>query len=348
MNTPASQTNKESANHPVGRADLFALAVAAVLMGLVLHLHLLSALIAGLLVHELVHSLARRLRVATLGHETAKVVSVALLTAVVVALVTLAIFGLISLLRNGSDSLPALLGKLAEAIDSSRTRLPAWLVESLPTDAEEMRQSLVLWLREHADTVQGFGKSFGRSLAHILIGIIVGALLALRKTRPGGERGPLSRHVAERTARLAQAFRRVVFAQTWIATINAFFTWLYLGVALPLFGVHLPQVKTLVTVTWLAGLVPILGNLISNTVVVIVSLSHSLKLALVSLVFLAVIHKLEYFLNARIIGSQIRARAWELLIAMLVMETAFGISGIIAAPIFYAYFKEELARLRLI
>jgi predicted PurR-regulated permease PerM len=30
-----------------------------------------------------------------------------------------------------------------------------------------------------------------------------------------------------------------------------------------------------------------------------------------------------------------------LLIAMLVMESAFGITGLIAAPIFYAYFKEE-------
>jgi predicted PurR-regulated permease PerM len=31
-----------------------------------------------------------------------------------------------------------------------------------------------------------------------------------------------------------------------------------------------------------------------------------------------------------------------MLIAMLVMEAAFGIPGVIAAPIFYAYFKEEL------
>ena len=30
------------------------------------------------------------------------------------------------------------------------------------------------------------------------------------------------------------------------------------------------------------------------------------------------------------------------LIAMLVMEAAFGIPGLVAAPIFYAYFKEEL------
>ncbi|GAC1629088.1 MAG: membrane protein [Nevskia sp.] len=317
-------------------------------MVVVLSLHLLSALIAGLLVHELVHSLARRLRVASLDRESAKILAVALLTGLVVAIVTLAVFGLITLTRNGSESLPELFRKLAEALDSSRAHLPAWLVESLPADAGEIRSDLVAWLREHSSTLQGFGKSFGRGLAHVLIGIIVGAMLALRDAGPTAERGPLAQAVAERAARLAESFRRVVFAQSWIATLNASFTWLYLGVALPIFGVHLPQVKTLVILTWIAGLVPILGNLISNTIIVVVSVSQSLALAAASLVFLIVIHKLEYFLNARIIGSQIRSRAWELLIAMLVMETAFGISGIIAAPIFYAYFKEELARLRLI
>ncbi|MET1028247.1 MAG: hypothetical protein ABWY00_13835, partial [Dongiaceae bacterium] len=81
---------------------------------------------------------------------------------------------------------------------------------------------------------------------------------------------------------------------------------------------------------------------ISNTVIVIVSLSASFVAAIGSLIFLVLIHKLEYFVNARIIGSQIRARAWELLLAMLVMESAFGIAGVIAAPIFYAYLKDEL------
>jgi predicted PurR-regulated permease PerM len=89
-------------------------------------------------------------------------------------------------------------------------------------------------------------------------------------------------------------------------------------------------------------LLPVVGNLISNTVIVIVSLSHSLYVALGSLAFLVIIHKLEYFVNARIVGTQIRARAWELLVAMLTMEAAFGIPGLVAAPIYYAYLKDEL------
>jgi predicted PurR-regulated permease PerM len=56
-----------------------------------------------------------------------------------------------------------------------------------------------------------------------------------------------------------------------------------------------------------------------------------------------VIHKLEYFVNARIVGSQINAAAWELLLTMLAMEAAFGLEGVVAAPVFYAYVKSELA-----
>ena len=71
-------------------------------------------------------------------------------------------------------------------------------------------------------------------------------------------------------------------------------------------------------------------------------LSFSLNVAIGSLLFLVVIHKLEYFLNARIVGKRVECHTWELLLAMLAMEAAFGISGVIAAPIYYAYLKDEL------
>src|SRR6185437_15953968 len=101
-----------------------------------------------------------------------------------------------------------------------------------------------------------------------------------------------------------------------------------------------PFLKTMIAVTFIVGLLPVIGNLISNTVIVLVSFSVSLSVAVASLVFLVLIHKLEYFVNARIIGARIRARAWELLAAMLVMEAAFGVAGLIAAPVYYAYLKD--------
>jgi predicted PurR-regulated permease PerM len=158
----------------------------------------------------------------------------------------------------------------------------------------------------------------------------------------------LARALTARVSVLSGAFRNVVFSQIRISALNTLLTGIYLAGVLPAMGIQLPLLKTLIAVTFLVGLIPILGNLISNTVIVIVSLSVSPFVAVSSLAFLVIIHKLEYFVNARIIGSRIRARAWEILLAMLFMEAAFGIPGLIAAPIYYAYVKDELTARRLI
>ena len=117
---------------------------------------------------------------------------------------------------------------------------------------------------------------------------------------------------------------------------------------LPLLGVHLPLTKTLIVLTFLLGLLPVIGNLISNTLITIVGLSLSIWVAVGALGYLIVIHKLEYFLNARIVGGQISAKSWELLLAMLVFEAAFGLPGVVAGPIYYAYLKSELKQVGLV
>ena len=128
-----------------------------------------------------------------------------------------------------------------------------------------------------------------------------------------------------------------------ISAINTTFTAIYLLVVLPLFGVKLPLHKTLVVITFVLGLIPVLGNLGSNSAIVIIALGTSVPVAIASLVFLIVIHKMEYFLNAKIVGSHIHASAWEILLAMLLCEAAFGIHGVVIAPIVYAYAKQELS-----
>jgi predicted PurR-regulated permease PerM len=326
----------------ISRYDLATWGLFAGALLLLLHLKLLPALLAGLLVYALVHALVPTLRVPALSRGGSRLLAVTLIAAIVIALMTLAGLSLASFLRGSGETVPALIQGMAEIIEGSRDRLPPWLLQYVPEDAEALRRALVAWLRSHADMFQVAGAELGRALAHILIGMVIGALLSLESAVPGQGRGPLSLALTQRALRLGVAFRRVVFAQVWISAINTTLTALYLAVALPLFGVNLPFTKTLIMITFVAGLLPILGNLISNTVIFIVSLSQSLFVAVGSLAYLIVIHKLEYFLNARIIGGHIRARAWEMLIAMLVMEAAFGIAGLIAAPIYYAYVKDEL------
>jgi len=54
-----------------------------------------------------------------------------------------------------------------------------------------------------------------------------------------------------------------------------------------------------------------------------------------------IVHKLEYFLNAHFVGSRIRMPPYALLMSMLVLESAFGAPGLVAAPIYCAWFIRE-------
>ena len=233
----------------------------------------------------------------------------------------------------------------------------AWTMEQITSglqaaghqaDFSSVWRAVERLLRTHALDIRKFSGDAGRVLLHFIIGLVIGSFIALRQASPHQALQPMARAMCERVHRLGDAFRRVVFAQVRISALNALLTGIYLLLVLPSFGVHLPFTKTMIVVTFVVGLLPVLGNLISNTIIVVISLSNSVHTAAASLTFLILIHKLEYFVNARIIGGQIQARAWELLIAMLVMEAAFGMQGVIAAPIIYAYIKKELSDRNLI
>jgi predicted PurR-regulated permease PerM len=307
-----------------------------------LALHLLPALLAGLLVVQLVHLLAPHIVTGRVNHTWAKILVVALILLAVLGILGGLVAAAVIYLRT-EGGLSGLLSKMAEIVENSRALLPPWASQWLPQGSTQIRLGIVEWLRAHAEDIRQFGGHAGRTLLQVIIGLIIGSFIALRQARAHHALRPLAQALCERSQRLGDAFRRVVFAQVRISALNAALTAVYLLGVLPLFGVHLPFTKTMILVTFIVGLMPILGNLVSNTIIVVISLSHSLDVALASLAFLVTIHKLEYFVNARIIGSRIQARAWELLIVMLVMEAAFGLQGVIAAPVYYAYLKKELS-----
>ena len=313
----------------------------ALLLWLVLRFDLLPTLLAGMLVFEVVHLVAMRLRF--LHERRARLIAVAFVAALVVGLLSVAAFAVLLFFRSESGGYVALLRKAAEVIQSWRGLLPPWALQSLPADAAGLQRVSAAWVREHLAEVRQYGSEGATTLARVVIGMVIGALVALRQADPPADFRPLAGVLVERVGRFGQAFRRVVFAQVRIAALNAALTAIYLAAVLPLLGVHLPLVKTMIVVTFIVGLIPVFGNLISNVVVVVVSLSVSPYVAVGSLVYLVVIHKLEYFLNASLIGHQIKASAWEMLLAMLLFESIFGIAGLIAAPIYYAYLKDELS-----
>ena len=310
-------------------------------MWLALRLGLVVTLLSGLLVFHLTHLLAGLVE-GKLPPGRARAFSVIVLAVLIIGALSLAGVGLAAVFRNQTGGPDALLAHLMDILNSSRHQVPALLRAYIPEDMDALRSALNEWAAEHQRQLGVAGTSVVQVGVRVLIGMVLGAMVALYDEMPLPRMGPLAQELVGRTSRLATSFRQVVFAQVKISLLNTLFTGIYLLVVLPLFGVQLPLAKTLVLITFVAGLLPVVGNVISNTIITIVALSVSFYVAMGALLYLIVIHKLEYFLNARIVGGEIHARAWELLLAMLLMEAAFGLAGLVAAPVFYAYIKREL------
>jgi predicted PurR-regulated permease PerM len=134
------------------------------------------------------------------------------------------------------------------------------------------------------------------------------------------------------------SFSTVMGAQLLISLINTALTAAFLLLA------DFPFASIIIVLTFLCGLLPVVGNLISNTLITCVGLTVSPQLALLALGFLVVIHKLEYFLNSRIIGRRIKNPMWLTLLGLLLGEKLMGIPGMILAPVVLHYIKVEASR----
>ncbi|KNC06759.1 MULTISPECIES: AI-2E family transporter [Pseudomonas] len=314
---------------------------------LVLPMRLLPSLLAGLLVFELVNMLTPQLERLIAGRR-ARWVAVALLGTLVVSSLALLFAGVISFVLHEAENPGASLNKFMGVVDRARGQLPPFIDAYLPASAAEFRVAISGWLSKHLSDLQLVGKDAAHMFVTLLIGMVLGAIIALQAIPDPDQRKPLAAALFDRLALLVRAFRNIVFAQIKISLLNTFFTAIFLAVVLPLCGIKLPLTKTLIVLTFLLGLLPVIGNLISNTLITIVGLSLSIWVAMAALGYLILIHKVEYFLNARIVGGQISAKSWELLLAMLIFEAAFGLPGVVAGPIYYAYLKSELKQAQLV
>jgi predicted PurR-regulated permease PerM len=306
---------------------------------LVLHFHLLPTLFAGLAVHVLTAKLAKRLP-ANWGGVAHKLALTAILLIVIGGLIGAGI-GLWTFL-HGSKGMAALLATVAEILDNLKRNLPPGMTEAIPATIEDLRGEFSDLLREHGQKVSAAGMAGIKTFVHVIFGMVIGGMTALHRFDRDHEWPPLLAALHDRTMALADAFDKVVFAQVKISALNTVLTAIYLALLLPIFGIHLPLLSVLIPLTFLAGLLPVVGNLISNAAIVLISMGVSLGVGGASLVFLIFIHKLEYFTNAKIVGGEVQATAWELICAMVAMEAFFGLPGLVAAPVVYAWVKSEL------
>lgn len=350
---------KNSAEMLYRTSEPFSYALIGTLLITILVTGLFPAFMAGMITYLLVIKFApnlhrignikngfRNSESSGINQSTSRTISVIIIASTIITALTVTIWSTIGFFQSEEGSAQVLLQKLADIVDNTRDQCPEWLCNSVPASADDMRVQATKWLRSHANDVKSISESVGHTFIRILLGMIIGAMVSLHLKLE--YLGPLAESLLKRVTVLSETFSKIVFAQIKISSVNTIATAIFILLILPAFDVDLPFAKTLIVMTFLFGLIPIAGNLISNTMMVIIALPFGLMTAIGCLAFLVALHKAEYFLNAKIIGTEIKATAWELLIAMVVMEAIFGIIGIVAAPILYAYVKQELMNKSLI
>ncbi|MDH4426650.1 MAG: AI-2E family transporter [Acidovorax sp.] len=239
-----------------------------------------------------------------------------------------------------------LLDYMARTVLELRLKLPPDMAAHLPEGAAEIQRTIAAYLGAKAGALAMAGRAWLAGLLFAYVGLLIGALAAVRP--PPGDLRPLAQALRTRIILFGEAFRQIVAAQFWIAAFNTVLTALFLLFVLPMWDMALPYTPMLITFTFVAGLVPIVGNLVCNVVITIVGLSVSPLAAAACLGFLILIHKAEYVINAKVVGRRTHMGVWELLSVMFVAEAVFGPAGLVAAPLFYAYLKKELVAVRLV
>ena len=251
----------------------------------------------------------------------------------------------------------AALAALPEVAEHSIPSASAWAqarqIELPFTDFDSLKALVIDSAKEEAHYLRNVIRLAGSTtttLLFLLIGIVVAISLFFnsqldlyRETHKTKNNlySILADEIATRFRDFYRSFATVMGAQITISLINTFLTAIFVLI------IRLPNGALIIALTFLCGLLPIVGNLVSNTIIVCLAFTISLKIALVALIFLIAIHKLEYFLNSKIIGDRIRNPVWLTLVALIIGERLMGIPGMVLAPVVLNYLRMELLKIEL-
>jgi len=215
------------------------------------------------------------------------------------------------------------------------------------TDYASLKTLALSEVKDKVANVGRYARAAVLQFAMLIIGLVVAVSLFVSAKwevddDPDVVKGSLYstvvRELGVRFQTFYSSFAKVIGAQITISSINTILT----AVFLIWNGYH--YIMVIIVLTFLCGLLPIIGNIMSNTLIVGVGFTVSPRVALFALIFLVLIHKLEYFLNSKIIGDRIKNPMWLTLVGLVLGEKLMGIPGMILAPVVLHYIKVETSR----
>jgi len=248
-------------------------------------------------------------------------------------------FGLFT--HQAMVELPRIVAKAVPAVvqyaDNHGVNLPI-------TDLDDLKEAAPDMVRQSLGTLGNYAKIATKEFVMLLAGVVIAIGIFVNRLPEAPSDANLyafyESMIHSRFHAFYQSFEKVMGAQLIISLVNTVATAVYL-----LSSSMRPYAGLLIPLTFICGMLPIVGNLISNTLIVGIAFGLvSPGAALGAFVFLVVIHKMEYFLNSKVIGARIRHPMWLTLIGLILGEYLMGIPGVILAPVILSFLKVEGSR----
>lgn len=242
-----------------------------------------------------------------------------------------------TLMSDNGHTLQIILNSLEEF----KQKLPTFFAKKIPstqTDIEQIIGGLSASLNQH---LIWFGGSSLNYFFQTLFSLIISISLI---KKPNIDTSPAIQLLKNNFMDFINYFKVLMIAQIYVAVWNTLWLSIYLFIILPLFGIELSYKKTLTILTLFVSLVPALGNIVSNTALIILCIPHGVYVIIASLIFMILIHKAEYLINAKIVGQKSKANVVEILMALIIFELLFGLDGLILGPVIYVYVKNFLLK----
>jgi predicted PurR-regulated permease PerM len=253
----------------------------------------------------------------------------------------LGFYGFVIFVKNALQDLPDI---AARAIPKVLAYAQEKSIELPFENVDSLKALVIEKVRHQVGYLGNFAKVATMEFAFLILGVVVACSLFLNPAMDlerGGHRVRNNLYsltcdqIVLRFKSFYRSFETVMGAQIVIATLNTGFT------AMFTLAVHLPHAPIVIGVTFLCGLLPIIGNIISNCVITGIAFTISPQLAITALAYLVILHKLEYFLNSHVIGERIKNPIWLTLLGLILAERLMGVPGIILAPVILHFIKVE-------
>jgi len=320
--------------HVVGYAFLIGLAIAFTLSHLMMFI--LSFLFLYLISDVMTNDVRRHVPLVP------RVLLFSLLYVVVVSLIVVLAY---KVLPGIARTLPDLANQLqTQTVKEIKRASQVWNLTQY-VDINEIRGALIQastgFLRYLVDNLPPLYKGFIQLIFALVINVFLyhdmERITHVFDRKPGSLMSFLYRFTEVRLRIFYLYFKRVMGGQFVISAINTVIS----SVVIIALGLRHPYI--MISIVFLCGLFPIVGNLVSNSVLVITAfVSIGLWGAGVCLILLIVIHKLEYFLNSKIIGGMVRLPMTISLAALIFFEVLLGIPGLILAIPLTLFVRHEL------